>query len=137
MAKIAKLLSRSPVAERRKIQGIGPLRAEIIVAGATVYRELLDRCRLKGFRYSALGLRDGLFRRANRRGYDRSTRSANRSNRNAGNLSPKRLPITAFSPQANAFHVRQSAMFCFLNSAPRASLAAGISRVAFGCGDVV
>ena len=40
--------------------GIGPKRAEIIAAGAMVYAEILDRCQLRGFRYSPLGLRDGL-----------------------------------------------------------------------------
>ena len=43
MTRIAKRLARLPVAERRKIEGIGPRRAEIIVAGATVYHELLER----------------------------------------------------------------------------------------------
>ncbi|HEY6767912.1 MAG TPA: Ppx/GppA phosphatase family protein [Candidatus Sulfotelmatobacter sp.] len=74
MTKIAKRLAQLPIAERRKIQGIGPRRAEIIVAGATVYQELLDRCRLKGFRFSPLGLRDGLLAQMAAE-YDRSTRS--------------------------------------------------------------
>jgi exopolyphosphatase / guanosine-5'-triphosphate,3'-diphosphate pyrophosphatase len=63
-----------PVAERRKIEGIGPRRAEIIVAGATVYHELLERLDLKGFRYSTLGLRDGILAQM-AADYDRSTRS--------------------------------------------------------------
>jgi exopolyphosphatase/guanosine-5'-triphosphate,3'-diphosphate pyrophosphatase len=50
MTRIAKRLARLPVAERRKIEGIGPRRAEIVVAGATVYHELLERLDLKGFR---------------------------------------------------------------------------------------
>lgn len=74
MSRIAKRLSRLPVAERRKIEGIGPRRAEIIVAGAIVYHELLDRLRLKGFRYSPLGLRDGVLAQM-AADYDRSTRS--------------------------------------------------------------
>src|SRR5262249_995797 len=74
MSRIAKRLSRLPVAERRKIEGIGPRRAEIIVSGAIVYRELLDRLRLKGFRYSPLGLRDGVLAQT-AADYDRSTRS--------------------------------------------------------------
>jgi exopolyphosphatase / guanosine-5'-triphosphate,3'-diphosphate pyrophosphatase len=74
MDRIAKRLARLPVAERRKIEGIGPRRAEIIVAGATVYQELLDRLRLKGFRYSPLGLRDGILAQM-AADYDRSTRS--------------------------------------------------------------
>lgn len=74
MTRIAKRLARLPVAERRKIQGIGPRRAEIIVAGATVYHELLDRLDLKSYRYSPLGLRDGILAQMSA-DYDRSTRS--------------------------------------------------------------
>ena len=74
MKRIAKRLARLPVAERRKIEGIGPRRAEIIVAGAIVYQKLLDRLRLKGFRYSPLGLRDGILAQM-AADYDRSTRS--------------------------------------------------------------
>jgi exopolyphosphatase / guanosine-5'-triphosphate,3'-diphosphate pyrophosphatase len=74
MRRVAKRLSRLPMAERRKIQGIGPRRAEIIIAGATVYHELVDRLHLKGFRYSPLGLRDGILAQM-AADYDRSTRS--------------------------------------------------------------
>jgi len=74
MSLIANRLSRLPVTERRKIEGIGPRRAEIVVAGAIVYHELLDRLRLKGFRYSPLGLRDGILAQM-AADYDRSTRS--------------------------------------------------------------
>ena len=74
MTRIAKRLARLPVAERRKIEGIGPRRAEIVVAGATVYHELVDRLHLKGFRYSPLGLRDGILAQM-AADYDRSTRS--------------------------------------------------------------
>jgi exopolyphosphatase/guanosine-5'-triphosphate,3'-diphosphate pyrophosphatase len=74
MARLAKRLARLPVAERRKIEGIGPRRAEIIVAGAAVYHELTERLHLKGFRYSPLGLRDGILAQM-AADYDRSTRS--------------------------------------------------------------
>jgi exopolyphosphatase/guanosine-5'-triphosphate,3'-diphosphate pyrophosphatase len=74
MTRIAKRLARLPVAERRKIEGIGPRRAEIIVAGAMVYHELMERCHLKAFRYSPLGLRDGILAQM-AADYDRSTRS--------------------------------------------------------------
>ncbi len=74
MTRITKRLARLPVGERRKIEGVGPRRAEIIVAGATVYHELLERLRLKGFRYSPLGLRDGILAQM-AADYDRSTRS--------------------------------------------------------------
>jgi exopolyphosphatase/guanosine-5'-triphosphate,3'-diphosphate pyrophosphatase len=42
------------------LPGIGPRRAEIIIAGAAVFAELMTRLNLRGFRYSPLGLRDGL-----------------------------------------------------------------------------
>ena len=60
MKRIAKRIARSNIDQRRKMNGIGPRRAEIIVAGAIVYSELLEQCHLRGFRYSPLGLRDGL-----------------------------------------------------------------------------
>ncbi len=74
MARIFKRLARLPVTERREIEGIGPRRAEIIVAGAMVFHELLDRFHLKAFRYSPLGLRDGILAQM-AADYDRSTRS--------------------------------------------------------------
>jgi len=74
MTRIAKLICRIPIEERSKIEGIGPRRAEIIAAGALVYHELLERCHLSSFRYSALGLRDGLLAQMAAE-YDRSTRS--------------------------------------------------------------
>jgi exopolyphosphatase / guanosine-5'-triphosphate,3'-diphosphate pyrophosphatase len=72
--KIASKLAHVPVEERKKFSGVGPKRAEIIVAGAAVYAELLDRCQLKGFRYSPLGLRDGLLAQMAAE-YDRGTLS--------------------------------------------------------------
>ena len=74
MQRIAKLLSRLPLEGRRRLSGVGPRRAEIVVAGAAVYAALLDRCQLAGFRYSPLGLRDGLLAQMAAE-YDRSTRS--------------------------------------------------------------
>jgi len=60
MSRIAKLIAKSSLEQRRRMNGIGPRRAEIVVAGAIVYSELLEQCHLRGFRYSPLGLRDGL-----------------------------------------------------------------------------
>jgi exopolyphosphatase/guanosine-5'-triphosphate,3'-diphosphate pyrophosphatase len=74
MQRIAKMLARLPLEGRRKLSGIGPRRAEIIVAGATVYAELLERCHLPGFRFSPLGLRDGLLAQMAAE-YGRGTRS--------------------------------------------------------------
>ena len=57
---LAQHLAKLDVKGRGKVRGIGPRRAEIIVAGAYVFAELMERCNLPGFRYSPLGLRDGL-----------------------------------------------------------------------------
>ena len=46
--------------QRAAVAGIGPKRSEIICGGAQVYAMLLERLQLKGFRYSPLGLRDGV-----------------------------------------------------------------------------
>lgn len=58
--RLAKALSKLSLPEREAVPGIGPRRAEIIVAGAEVYAELLEMFGLEGFRYSPLGLRDGI-----------------------------------------------------------------------------
>ncbi|MGA8043342.1 MAG: Ppx/GppA phosphatase family protein [Terracidiphilus sp.] len=58
--KIAAKVARLALPERETIPGIGPRRAEIIVAGAQVFAELLETFDLPGFRYSSLGLRDGI-----------------------------------------------------------------------------
>ena len=46
--------------QRAAVSGIGPRRSEIITGGALVYATLLERLKLPGFRYSRLGLRDGM-----------------------------------------------------------------------------
>jgi exopolyphosphatase/guanosine-5'-triphosphate,3'-diphosphate pyrophosphatase len=74
MRRVAKMLARLPIDERKKLSGVGPRRAEIIAAGAAVYAELVERFQLRGFRYSPLGLRDGLLALMAAE-YDRGTRS--------------------------------------------------------------
>jgi exopolyphosphatase/guanosine-5'-triphosphate,3'-diphosphate pyrophosphatase len=58
--RLADALVPMTLAQRVAVQGIGPRRAEIIVAGAQVFAELLESFGLEGFRYSPLGLRDGI-----------------------------------------------------------------------------
>jgi exopolyphosphatase / guanosine-5'-triphosphate,3'-diphosphate pyrophosphatase len=58
--RLAERLSKLTNAQREAVPGIGPRRSEIIIGGALVYANLLDRLGLKGFRYSSLGLRDGM-----------------------------------------------------------------------------
>lgn len=58
--KIADKLLKQNNAQRAAVPGIGPRRSEIIAGGAQVYAALLERMGLRGFRYSPLGLRDGM-----------------------------------------------------------------------------
>ncbi len=60
MSKIVPDIARKSLAQRQATQGIGPRRAEIIIAGAHVYAEIVERFDLPGFAYSPLGLRDGI-----------------------------------------------------------------------------
>jgi exopolyphosphatase/guanosine-5'-triphosphate,3'-diphosphate pyrophosphatase len=72
LAKVNAELAKRNLAQRRLMEGLGPRRAEIIVAGATVYQELVDTFGLSGFTYSPLGLRDGLLAQMSAE-YDHST----------------------------------------------------------------
>lgn len=53
-------LSSSNLAQRRKIPGIGPRRAEIIVAGAAVFLRALELFDQPSLYYSAAGVQDGI-----------------------------------------------------------------------------
>src|SRR5260370_19459360 len=109
--RITKLITRLPLEQRRKVPGIGPRRAEIICAGAVVSAELLERCHLAGFRYSALGLRDGILAQMAAE-YDRSTRSG-RAIESERWESIKRAVEHYRVDLHHALHVRESALFLF------------------------
>ena len=53
-------ISGMSLAERRKVTGIGPRRAEIIVPGVAVLLRFLQEFRLPAFYYSRAGVRDGI-----------------------------------------------------------------------------
>jgi exopolyphosphatase/guanosine-5'-triphosphate,3'-diphosphate pyrophosphatase len=57
---LARELARLSAVKRAQFPGIGPRRAEIIVAGAFVFAELMNQYGLVSFQYSPLGLRDGV-----------------------------------------------------------------------------
>jgi exopolyphosphatase/guanosine-5'-triphosphate,3'-diphosphate pyrophosphatase len=58
--KLTEKLTKMRNEDRMNVQGVGPRRSEIIVAGAHVFAELLEGFSLPGFRYSPMGLRDGI-----------------------------------------------------------------------------
>ena len=111
MNRIAKLLAKANIEQRRRMNGIGPRRAEIIVAGATVYAELLEQCHLRGFRYSPLGLRDGLLAQMAAE-QDRGTRS--RKQIEAERRDSLRAALAHYRVDVqHALQVRESAMQLF------------------------
>ncbi|MFZ0685372.1 MAG: Ppx/GppA phosphatase family protein [Terriglobales bacterium] len=109
--RIAKEVARMPLEQRKKVPGIGPRRAEIFCAGAIVYAELLERCHLPGFRYSALGLRDGILAQM-AADYDRSTRSG-RAIESERWESIKRAVEHYRVDLNHALHVRDAALLLF------------------------
>jgi exopolyphosphatase/guanosine-5'-triphosphate,3'-diphosphate pyrophosphatase len=109
--RIARMLSQQTLEQRTKVPGIGPRRAEIICAGAVVYAELLERFHLAGFRYSPLGLRDGILAQMAAE-YDRSTRSG-RAIESERWDSIKRAVEHYHVDINHALHVRDSALLLF------------------------
>ena len=74
-------LSEKPLAERRKITGIGPRRAEIIIAGAAVLNRVLKDLALPSLYYSAAGVRDGIIADLIARNTGRAATQMNRDQR--------------------------------------------------------
>ncbi len=60
VAELYARLSQSDVATRRKMPGIGPRRAEIVVAGTAVFLRVLELFDLEFLYYCAGGVRDGI-----------------------------------------------------------------------------
>ncbi len=58
--RLAEKLAKMSNVQRSSIPGIGTKRSEIIIGGAIVYMHLMERLGLKGFRYSPLGLGNGI-----------------------------------------------------------------------------
>jgi exopolyphosphatase/guanosine-5'-triphosphate,3'-diphosphate pyrophosphatase len=67
--------------ERRKITGIGPRRAEIIIAGTAVLLRFLQHLQLPSLYYSAAGLRDGIIADLAMRGVGRELSQLDRDQR--------------------------------------------------------
>jgi exopolyphosphatase/guanosine-5'-triphosphate,3'-diphosphate pyrophosphatase len=111
IVRIAKQIARQTLEQRIKVPGIGPRRAEIICAGAVVYAELLERFHLPGFRYSPLGLRDGILAQMAAE-YDRSTRSG-RAIESERQDSIRRAVEHYRVDLNHALHVRDSALLLF------------------------
>jgi exopolyphosphatase/guanosine-5'-triphosphate,3'-diphosphate pyrophosphatase len=111
MRRIVKQITRMTLEQRQKVPGIGLRRAEIICAGAIVYAELLERCHLSSFRYSPLGLRDGILAQMAAE-HDHSTRSG-RAIESERWESLKRAVEHYRVDLHHALHVRDAALVLF------------------------
>ena len=74
-------LSLLALPERRKVRGIGPRRAEIIVPGVCVLSRILDEFHLPRLNYSAAGIRDGIIADLAARGIGRELAQLDRQQR--------------------------------------------------------
>ncbi len=79
--RLYKRLSVLPLSGRRKVTGIGPKRAEIIVPGAGVLLYVLEHFGLPGLYYSAAGVRDGIIADLAARGVGRELTQLSRDQR--------------------------------------------------------
>lgn len=74
-------LSAMTVEERRRVTGIGPRRAEIIVPGVAVLLRAMETFEVQSLAYCTAGVRDGAIRDLAERGVGRERARLNRENR--------------------------------------------------------
>ena len=79
--KFYRRISELDLAGRAKVQGIGPRRAELIVAGAAVFLKTLEIFRQPSLHYSAAGVRDGIIADLAARGVGREFSMLSRDQR--------------------------------------------------------
>jgi exopolyphosphatase/guanosine-5'-triphosphate,3'-diphosphate pyrophosphatase len=81
------------LAGRRKIVGIGPKRAELIVAGPAVFLRVLELFHQPSLHYSDAGVRDGIIADLTARGVGRELSMLNRDQRRAVELMARRYGV--------------------------------------------
>ena len=81
LRRMYRVLSKLDVASRRKVEGLGYRRAEIILPGVAVLLRTLETFGLSGLSYCAAGVRDGIIRDLADRGAGREQARLNREQR--------------------------------------------------------
>jgi exopolyphosphatase/guanosine-5'-triphosphate,3'-diphosphate pyrophosphatase len=81
LRRLYRVLSRMDVAARRKVEGLGYRRAEIILPGVAVLLRTLETFGLNGLNYCAAGVRDGIIRDLADRGAGREQARLDREQR--------------------------------------------------------
>ncbi|HEY7303532.1 MAG TPA: Ppx/GppA phosphatase family protein [Bryobacteraceae bacterium] len=87
-------LARSNLAERRKMTGIGPKRAEIIVAGTTVFLRVLELFGHRSLYYCSGGVRDGIIADLAARGVGRELSQLSREQRTVAEAMARRYGVS-------------------------------------------
>jgi exopolyphosphatase/guanosine-5'-triphosphate,3'-diphosphate pyrophosphatase len=109
-AQIRKLytqLAASTIDQRRKIPGIGPRRAEIIIPGAAVYQRVLEIFQQPALHYSIAGVRDGIIADLAQRGAGRARTQLTREQRRVVEALARRYGVTAAHARRVAEHAHQ------------------------------
>jgi len=102
-------ISAMDLAQRRKVSGIGPRRAEIIIAGAAVFLRLLERLQLPAMYYTLAGVRDGIIADLHARGAGRDLSRLSREQRRVCEEMARKYAV----PLAHARKVAQLAQSLF------------------------
>lgn len=96
------ILFSSNLEGRRKLTGIGPRRAEIVIPGTAVFLKVLDLFNQKAIHYSSAGVRDGIIADLAARGVGRELAQLSREQRAVVEVMAKRYDVSIK-------HVRQVA----------------------------
>jgi exopolyphosphatase / guanosine-5'-triphosphate,3'-diphosphate pyrophosphatase len=97
-------LIESPLEKRRKLAGIGPRRAEIIVAGTAVFLRAMERFDAPQMFYCGGGVRDGIVLDLAYRGVDKGRLSLDESDRRAVEMFAKRYGVALGHARFTASH---------------------------------
>ncbi|MBK9171314.1 MAG: Ppx/GppA family phosphatase [Bryobacterales bacterium] len=124
LRKLQRNLAASSLERRRTVTGIGPKRAEIIVAGASVLLAILQDLRLPGFTYSVAGVRDGIIADLATRGAEPSSPQLSREQKREVERLARRYGVSMPHARHVAWIARR--LFDALQPVHQASPAAGI-----------
>lgn len=104
--KLYRALSRMDLAERRKVPGLGPRRAEIIVPGAAVFLRVLEHFQLPALHYCSAGVRDGIIADLAARGAGQERARLGREERRTVEALARRYGVPLVHARQVAAHAR-------------------------------
>jgi exopolyphosphatase/guanosine-5'-triphosphate,3'-diphosphate pyrophosphatase len=116
-------LAVADVAGRRKLVGIGPKRAEIVVAGAAAFLHVLELFQHRSLYYCAAGVRDGIIADLAERGVGRELSQLSSAQRNVVEVMAKRYGTS--SKHVRAVAAMAQRLFEILQPLHRLAPAAG------------